>query len=116
MNINSLPEHIQVSIVKEFSKLLFNDLEVLLLNPFSEQGPNFKFLQSSQFPEFTKPLIEFLVITSPVEFLKECLRKGLNFPNTPKVKSLLLDFFGEKVVKSQTIEIDMPEFTLPQDR
>lgn len=37
------------------------------------------------------------------------------FLSTPKVKSLLLDFFGEKVIESQTIEIDMPEFTLPQD-
>lgn len=38
------------------------------------------------------------------------------FLSTPKVKNLLVDFFGEKSVKTQTIEIPMPVFTLPKDK
>ncbi|MBX2871904.1 MAG: alpha/beta hydrolase [Saprospiraceae bacterium] len=38
------------------------------------------------------------------------------FLSTPKVKSLLVDFFGEKSVMAQTIEIPMPIFTLPKDK
>ncbi len=38
------------------------------------------------------------------------------FLSTPKVKHLLVDFFKEKSVKSQTIAIPMPTFTLPKDK
>lgn len=37
------------------------------------------------------------------------------FLSTPKVKDLLLDFFKGKTLASQTIEIAMPDFTLPED-
>lgn len=36
------------------------------------------------------------------------------FMSTPKVKSLLLDFFTGKTLDSHTIEIPMPAFTLPK--
>ncbi len=38
------------------------------------------------------------------------------FLSTPKVKELLLDFFAEKAVSSQTIDIPMPIFTLPKNK